>query len=119
VSSAIQLIDRVNAANLRLAPGTAFLSSTMPALLNTANLLKGKVGLWLLNQSETDVAGYIWNENAPIREYRDPQSLAILLAIAPEAPIVFDAVYKDHDEEYLDAVFLRGVLAPSISATRT
>jgi hypothetical protein len=117
LSSAIQLMDRVNAANFRLAPATAFLSSTMPALSNATKLLKGKVGLWLVNQAETDVAGYVWNENAPICGYRDPQSLANLLAIAPEAPVIFDVVYKDHDEEYLDAVFLRGVLAPGISAT--
>jgi hypothetical protein len=115
LSSALQLMDRVNAANLRLAPGTAFLS--MPTLPIATRLLEGKIGLWLVNQSKTDVAGYVWNENAPIWGYPDPQSLANLLAIAPAAPVVFDAVYKDHDEEYLDAVFLRGVLASGFLGT--
>jgi hypothetical protein len=117
LSSALQLMDRVNAANLRLAPATTFLSSSMHTLPTATNLLRSKVGLWLVNQSKTDVAGYVWNENAPISGYPDPQSLANLLAIAPAAPVVFDAVYKDHDEEYLDAVFLRGVLASGILAS--
>lgn len=109
--SAIEFLDRVNAPNLRLAPSTSFLSSTMAGLPEARRLLKGKVGLWLVNRPETDVAGFIWNENAPIRGYQEPQTLANILAIAPEAPVVFDAVYKDHDEEYLDALFLREALA--------
>jgi len=36
--------------------------------------------------------------------------LAKILAIAPEAPLVFDVVYQNHDEEYLDAKFLREIL---------
>jgi hypothetical protein len=30
--------------------------------------------------------------------------LATILAIAPHAPPVFAALYKNHDEEYLDAI---------------
>jgi len=28
------------------------------------------------------------------------------------APLVFDALYKNHDEEYLDAKFLEKILTP-------
>jgi hypothetical protein len=39
--------------------------------------------------------------------------LAKILAIAPQAPLVFDVLYKSHDQEYLDAKLLRQILAQS------
>ena len=34
-----------------------------------------------------------------------------MLAIAPQVPLVFDVVYENHDEEYLDAQCLQELLA--------
>jgi hypothetical protein len=115
LSAAITLLDRVQIPNLLLAPSIAFLTAGEPGLRDAATLLKGKVGLWLISQSETDVAGYIWNENAPVRGYLNPQNLAKLLQSVPEALVVFDAVYKNKDEEYLDSMFLRSLLTKAQS----
>ncbi len=56
----------------------------------------------------------LWGEfgtpTLPIQGYQDSQSLAKILAIAPEAPLVLDVVYKNHDEEYLDAKSLQEIL---------
>ena len=68
------------------------------------------MGLWLVNTPRTDIAGRVWNGNAPIRGYQDRQSLAKILAIAPEVPLVLDVAYKNHDEEYLDAKTLQEIL---------
>jgi hypothetical protein len=111
LKTALNFLDRVNAPNFGLAVSTPFLSLTTHNLPETKALLQGKVGLWLLNTCETDVAGKVWNENAPIRESREPQSVADVLSIAPEVLVVFDVVYKDHDDEYLDTLFLREALA--------
>jgi hypothetical protein len=93
----------VGAPNLRLAPSTAFLLAKKVDLEEATALLKGRVGLWLVNAPQVDIAGRVWNANGPIRGYQDSRSLVKTLAIAPEAPVVFDALYKNHDEEYLDA----------------
>ena len=69
----------------------------------TANVVKDKLGLWLLSAPAYDVAGALWNTNTPIAERVPPDALAPLLAIAPDAPILLDAVYADQDQEYLDA----------------
>jgi hypothetical protein len=111
LKTAADFVHRVNASNFYLAPSTTFLFAGKTSLPETMTLLKNKVGLWLVNGYETDIGGNIWNENAPIRDYKDPRGLAKILAISPDAPLVFDAVYKNHDEEYLDTLFMREVLA--------
>jgi hypothetical protein len=73
--------------------------------------------MWLLNTPEKDVGGKVWNENAPVRNCEDPQKLARILAISPQAPCVFDAVYTDKDSEYLDSRFLSRLLSPSTHAS--
>jgi sugar phosphate isomerase/epimerase len=104
-----ELAGRVGAPNFRLAPSTALLLSRKNAAAEFAPL-KDKVGLWLLSAPHMDVAQKVWDVNAPIRECNDRRALAQILALAPDAPLVFDAVYSNHDEEYLDAKFLREAL---------
>jgi hypothetical protein len=97
------LLDQVGAPKLRLAPSTALFLSRTNAMAEFTEQLKDKVGLWLLSTPRTDVAGRVWDANAPIHECNDRRALAQILALAPEAQLVFDAVYKNPDEEYLDA----------------
>jgi hypothetical protein len=111
LKKAAEFVSRVGVPNLRLAPSTAFLLEEKVDRKEAAALLKGQVGLWLVNTPQADIAGRVWNANGPIRGYQDSQSLAKILAIAPEAPVVFDALYKNHDEEYLDAKCLQEILA--------
>ncbi len=111
-----ELVGRVGAPNLRVAPSTALLLTRKNALVEFAPL-KDKVGLWLAGTARTDLAGRVWDSNAPNRECADRLALAQILALAPAAPVVFDAAYKDYDDEYLDAGFLREVAAPGIART--
>ena len=50
-----------------------------------------------------DLAGALWNTNTPMAPRVPPDALAPLLAIAPDAPVLLDAVYADQDRGYLDA----------------
>jgi hypothetical protein len=113
LKKAVEFVGRVGAGNLRLAPSTSFLLAKKVELQEGTRLLKGQVGLWLVNAPQLDIAGQVWNGNGPIGGYQDGQSLAKILAIAPQAPLVFDVLYKSHDQEYLDAKLLRQILAQS------
>jgi hypothetical protein len=110
LKKAVEFVGRVGAGNLRLAPSTAFLLAKKTDLQEGTRMLKEKVGLWLVNTPQMDVVGRVWNANAPTWGYQRSQSLAKILAIAPEAPLVLDVVYKNHDEEYLDAKSLQEIL---------
>ena len=102
LEEAVQFMKRVGAANLRLAPSTALLLASKTDPQQAGPLLKDKVGLWLVSAPRTDVAGILWDADAPIASCEKGEALARILAIAPQAPIVFDAVYKSQDEEYAD-----------------
>jgi len=106
----VELTSKVDAPNFRLAPSTALLLSRKNDMAEFTGQLQGKIGLWLVSAPRIDLAGRVWNINAPIRECNDPRALAQILALAPEAPLVFDANYKDLDDEYLDARFLQEIL---------
>jgi hypothetical protein len=110
LKKAVDFVGRVGAPNLRLAPSTAFLLAKKMDLNEATTLLTGRVGLWLVSTPQVDIAGRVWNANGPIRGYQDSRRLVKTLAIAPEAPVVFDALYKNHDEEYLDAKALEEML---------
>jgi len=97
------MIDRIAAPNLLLAPSIALLLHHKADPDETANVVKDKLGLWLLSAPDYDVAGALWTTNTPIAERVPPDTLAPLLAIAPDAPILLDAVYANQDREYLDA----------------
>jgi hypothetical protein len=64
-----------------------------------------------VNTPRWDIAGRVWNAHAPLIGYQEKERLAKILAIAPEVPMVFDVVYQNHDQEYLDAKCLREILA--------
>ncbi len=111
LNKAVQFWGRVGAPNLRLAPSTAFLLSQKTDPPEAQKLLQGKVGLWLVDTPREDIVGRIWNGHGSIRGYADKERLEKILAIDPQAPIVLDALYKKHDEEYTDAMALREILA--------
>lgn len=95
-------IRRVGASDLHLAPSTALLMARRVDLLKATNLLRDKVRLWLLSTAKTDIADTTWNVNAPIARGEKEQVLDKILAIDPSVPVMFDAVYKNPDEEYAD-----------------
>jgi hypothetical protein len=111
LEEAIRFIDKVDAPNFRLAPSTALMLGRRTDLSQAAALLKEKVGLWLVSAPGTDVAGVLWNANAPIAGYEDSQRLAKILAMAANAPQVLDAIYETKGEEYLDSRALSSLVS--------
>nr|MBP9900403.1 hypothetical protein [Verrucomicrobiota bacterium] len=102
-------LDRVGVANVKLAVSVALLAKNPPPP-DTAARLKAALGLWLVSGSRTDVAGTTWDVHAPINTFT-PGALGPCLALAPDAPILLDALYDNPDEEYLDARALENVMS--------
>jgi len=110
IKEAIKFIAHVGAKNLHLAPNLAILLARKTNPKDISDLLKDKVGLWLASTPEFDIGGHPWNVNAPLASGNCEQTLADFLSIAPNAPVVLDAVYKNQSEEYFDACVLDRIL---------
>ncbi len=112
LKEAVWFLGRVGASNLRLAPCTALILAKQENFQEAATLLVDHVGLWMMSAPGRDVAGVLTNTNTPIAAPAvDTELLAKTLALAPHAPIVFDAVYNCPDEEYLDVRALDNLIA--------
>ncbi len=98
-------LDKVGAKNLRLAARTA-LPAAAGLSGDVARMPKDKLGLWLVAAPRSDLAGKLWDAHAPIHRASDPAPITQWLALAPDAPMILDAVYANQDEEYMDAVAL-------------
>lgn len=107
----IEFIDRIGAPNLRLAPGIALLLAAKTDIKELQNIPKNKIGLWMMSAPAFDVAGRMWNAHLPIANYDQINAIAGLLSIAPGVPIVLDGLYKNQDEEYLDARALNNMVS--------
>jgi hypothetical protein len=114
LDDAFQTVKRVGAANLRLAPSTAPLLVSGNTLQACAPELRKLIGLWMVGEPRFDADGRMWDVHRPLVDVRanaqERQHLARLAAAAPNAPIVFDALYESHDAEYLDASFVERLL---------
>ena len=109
LKAAVDFIQTVGAANLRVAPSTAMLLAQRTKPEQLGAILGDKLGLWLVAAPETDVAGSLWNTNAPIAEYEAKSDLAAILETAPGRAVILDAVFAGKDAEYLDARTLHGL----------
>jgi hypothetical protein len=109
LKEAADFLKRVGAPNFRLAPSTALLLAQKADLESLPSLLKEGAGLWMVSAPRFDIGGRLWDANAPIAEYGGTEALARLLAVSPEVPMVLDAMYRDKDEEYLDALALERI----------
>jgi len=100
---AVDFIEGVNAPNLRLAPETAFILAKIADEQGTPKLIKDKTGLWLVSGLKEDLEGNPWNQNVPLYDYKDGQKIFDMVNTIQDVPIVLDALYKTHNDEYLDA----------------
>ncbi len=117
LANAVGFLDKVAAPNLKLAPSLALLLEGSDKPAAAAVMLKDRVGLWLAAGIARDAAGVLWDTYAPVRSLlpAELKRLNAWRALAPSAtPIVFDAILRDHDAEYLDA----RVLAPKQKSRR-
>lgn len=103
LKQAIDFLNRIGTPNLRLAPSTALLLSHEGELGGVGEELKNRVGFWLVSTTESDIAGRIWNWNAPTAGSGKTGAIQKIIAFALGAPLLFDVPYSTQDEEYLDA----------------
>jgi hypothetical protein len=108
-AEAFHWLDPVDAPNLKLAVGTAMLENT-PLDREEVARLKGRVGIWLVAAQQTDIAGRVWDNHAPLHSRRDLDNTAQWLFVLPPVPKILDAVFENQDEEYLDAMALNRML---------
>jgi hypothetical protein len=106
LAEATGFLTRVGAPNLDLAPSVGDLLARGVDAAAARREIGGRVGLWLAGAPQTDLGGETWTVQAPLASGCDERRLRELLAVAPEAPVVLDAVYESQDDEYRDAVVL-------------
>ena len=106
LGSAYAILKRIGAANLKLAPSTAFLADAGANAPGLTAEVRGKIGLWMAGEAAFDIANRPWNVHKPIAGNKNRGQLLQLLNTAPEAPIVFDVLYENRDAEYQDAMYL-------------
>jgi hypothetical protein len=106
LAEGLEWLDRVGATNVKLAANLPQLAVNPPTR-EMAERLKDKLGLWLVGGMQKDVAGKVWDTHAPIHGSSNPDSLARAVALAPNTPLLLDALYSGPDEEYLEAVALK------------
>ena len=70
--------------------------------------------MWIVGAPARDVAGHVSSVNAPLAGCDQVQPLAELLAGSPDTPVVLDGVYRNQDEEYLDARALDRLMSRGI-----
>ncbi len=96
------LLDQVGAQNLKVAASTAVLGREGTSVETVGNL-KHRLGLWLVAGHGDDAAGTFWNAYVPVHRMASAESVARWLSLAPDIPVVSDAVLENPDEEYLEA----------------
>lgn len=96
------ILDQVGAKNLKIAASTAVLErERIP--LDSVRTLKDKLGLWLVAGFGDDVAGSFWNAHVPLHRVTSAATIARWISLAPDIPIVSDAVLANPDAEYLES----------------
>ena len=105
LGEAVDLLAKVGVPNVKLAPATALLEGKAPSAEQAARL-KDQVGLWLVAAPQHDVTGRLWDAHAPVHSTSVHDSLKAWLPIAPQAPLISDAILADADAEYLEAIQL-------------
>lgn len=105
IGEGFEWLDRVGAANVKLAANLVALADNSPSS-DIAARLKERLGFWLVGKSQEDVSGRVWDAHAPLHGALDPDTLKRTRALAPGAPLLLDALYPTPDEEYLEAVAL-------------
>ncbi len=101
------LVERVNAPNLFLAPAVAMhLKDAEPIPKNIAS----RLGIWLISAPQYDATGKPWTFRAPVHTLDNSESLSRILSLRKDVPLVFDAVYENQDDEYRDVVLINEVI---------
>lgn len=106
IQSAADFIRNVGAGNLYLAPSVGLLLAQNTNPGDISELLQNRIGLWLVSAPAFDIGGHLWNTHAPLAtgDWRD--RIAGFTSLAPDVPMILDAVYQNWDEVYKDLKIL-------------
>jgi len=106
---AARFVERVGAANLRLAPSTALLADAQIEPAAAARVLGARGGFWLAAAPRRDLAGRLWDVHAPVHRAApaDQEALRAYARQAPQLPVILDAILEDADAEYLEATAVK------------
>lgn len=98
-------LARLAKPNLKIAPALSLLLADGANPADFEPVLRGWVGLWLAASARRDIAGALYDAHAPLHfgSGAEQENVGRWLALAPQAPVVFDAIYADRDAEYRDA----------------
>lgn len=105
----LNLADKVGVQNLKLAVSTGPLlngGNLSPALIKR---LKDRVSFWLVSTPRRDMADRVWTTDAPLAGSQCEERVAEWLKMAPDVPVVANAVYAGQDDEYRDICALEEI----------
>ena len=107
---AARFVERVGAANLRLAPSTALLADAHMEPEAVARILDRRGGFWIAAAPRRDLSGQLWDAHAPVHRAAAAETEAVhgYLRLAPELPVILDAILDDADAEFLEVTALNG-----------
>jgi hypothetical protein len=106
IQDAVNFIDRVGADNLYLAPGTGLLLARKTEPGDISKAIQDSIGLWLVSAPASDVGGHLWNAHTPLASGNWGAQVNGFLSLAPDAPVILDAVYRDWDEVHQELEIL-------------
>jgi len=106
IQNAIDFIKRVDVDNLYLAPSIGLLLAQKTEPENISEMVQDRIGLWFINAPEFDVGGHLWNAHAPLATGNWKDQMSKFISLAPDVPVVLDAVHQNWDEVYQDLKIL-------------
>jgi hypothetical protein len=106
IESGVQWIVRLGLPNLHLAPSTALILAGKSPLADSASVLRGRVGLWMLAAPMVDAAGQLYGANGRLADTPQAASALKLLSLVPGTPVVVDSLCRNVDDEYREVRLL-------------
>ena len=98
-----EMLTRIGADNLFLAPSTALLARDHIAPSDIPDTVRSRIGLWMVGAPQEDFNGKLWSIQGPVYSSPFAASIQSQVASQPDVPVMLDAVYPNWDAEYLDA----------------
>lgn len=100
VESGVQWIVKLGLPNLHLAPSTALILAGKAPLADSASVLRGRVGLWMLAAPTLDAAGQLYGAHGRLFDTPYAANALKLLSMVPGTPVVVDSLCRNPDDEY-------------------
>lgn len=109
LAEGLRWIERVGAANLKLAPSTALLVGHT-ASPEWGSRLAGRIGFWCVAGPRHDRAGQLWDAHAPVAGSPDGERIGGWLRLVAGVPVALDGLLEGVDAEYLESVAVQRLL---------